>query len=363
MKKKLLKRLVVVCNLSSQPRIHKRVDAINKVIISKVFGFRRRIYEENEFSDSVDYNSLGYIEDGSYLKRVFNLFRAWLTLLKEAKNGDGLYAFGFDCFLIGKLAGIKYSIVELGDIRSANNPNSCLARLERLTLRGANKIVITSPYFYDLYFKKYGFEKDKFILLENRLPSNMNRAKSKVASLQSGEKIRIGLIGLFRYRREIETIISFVESNHERYTLECFGAGPCLDLIINSDCESINYHGEFKSPDDLGKIYGQVDVNYICYDSSDENVKIALPNKYYESVFFNTPVICSEGTALQVEVEKHKVGFAIKIPEKITQAETLDNIDKRFVEKYSINCHQIDGKKLLDDSESILKKVISNVYR
>jgi hypothetical protein len=191
----------------------------------------------------------------------------------------------------------------------------------------------------------------------------MNRVNLNDVGLHSCEKIRIGLIGLFRYRREIEAVVSFVESNHEKYTLECFGAGPCLDLIINSGCKSINYHGDFKSPDDLDNIYSQIDVNYICYDSSDENVKMALPNKYYESIFYNTPVICSEGTALQVEVEKHKVGIAIKLPEENGQDEILDGIDRQFVEKYSVNCSKFNVEMLLDDSEATLTRVISNVYR
>lgn len=356
-----LQRLVVVSNSSSQPRIHKRVNAINKVISCRVFGFRRRIYEGNHFSDSVDYNSLGYIENGNYLKRLYKLFLAWLTLLKESKKGDGLYAFGFDCFVIGKLAGIRYSIIEYGDLRSANNPNSIVARLERFTLRSADKIVITSPYFYDLYFKRHGFDKNKFLILENKLPSNMVRNMYLKQDRDDKGKIRIGLIGLFRYRRQIEYIVEFVKSNSKRFTLECYGNGPCLDLIQEANCESIRYHGEFRSPDDLDSIYSQVDVNYICYEPMDENVRIALPNKYYESVFYNTPIICSVGTALQLEVEKNNVGVAINFVEDNVGLAILQGIDSKFIDRYSKNCNKINTDMLLDCSGTSLNKILNNI--
>lgn len=359
MKKPLIERLIVVSNSSSQPRIHKRVDAIYKLMNIKVFGFRRRFYEGNRFPGFVDYHSLGYIEDGGYFKRLPKLIRSWAVILKEANKRDGLYAFGFDCFLIGKLAGINYSIIELGDLRSAKKPNSLVARLERLFLRRANRIVITSPYFYENYFKKYGFDENKFILLENKLPRTASRPEIKNEILLSNERIRIGLIGFFRYRREIQEIVSYVESNSDRYTLECFGSGPCLDVLLDADCESIHYHGEFKSPDDLEKIYGQVDLNYVCYDSNDENVKIALPNKYYESLFYNTPIICSEGTALQREVEKNEVGLSINFSEGNADFAALECMDRQFIEKCVISCSNYDVRKLLDDSEATIDAIIN----
>lgn len=361
MKYKKIDRLVVVCNSSSQPRIHKRVDALGKIITIKVFGFRRPVYESNHFSPAVDYISLGYIQDRNYLKRIPKLFQAWFSILKESNKEDGLYAFGFDCFLIGKLAGIKYSIIELGDLRSANKPKSIMARIERLVLRNADKIVITSPYFYDFYFKNYGFSKDKFLLLENKLPPNKTRERLVKQSRRDGEKIRIGLIGFFRYYRQIEFIVEFVKSNSDHFTLECFGAGPCLELIQKENCESIRYHGEFRSPNDLDSIYSQIDLNYICYEPKDENVKIALPNKYYESVFYNTPIICSASTALQIEVEKNKVGIAIQFIEENDGSEKLKSVDKNFIGMCSRNCNEIDINSLLDDSEIRLRGVINNV--
>lgn len=348
-------RIIVVCNASSQPRIHKRVNVLSKIINTKVFGFKRKYYSSNKFNSSTDYTSLGFIENGRYFNRIYKLVQAWRVISLNSESNDGLYAFGIDCFLIGKLAGIKFGIVELGDLRFVNRPSSFMARLERYILSKANKIVITSPYFYESYFKEYGFEKNKFIVLENKLPENHFTRPSPVSEIRDGGKINIGLIGYLRYKEPIEFIIRFVESNSDRYTLQCYGDGPFSYLISDSACESITFHGEFISPGDLREIYSNIDINYICYEQTDENVKIAIPNKYYESIFFNKPIICSKGTALASEVLKDNIGKSLDFSRPTQMYDDLKAIDQEFIRIHSINCGKIPTEKLFDDAENKIR--------
>ena len=50
---------------------------------------------------------------------------------------------------------------------------------------------------------------------------------------------------------------------------------------------NVKLHGKFKNPSDLSVIYNKIDLNVICYDTTSINVRIAEPNKLYESIFFN----------------------------------------------------------------------------
>ena len=49
---------------------------------------------------------------------------------------------------------------------------------------------------------------------------------------------------------------------------------------------NIFLHGSFSNPQDLAKVYESFDVCVTCYGTSSGNVKIAEPNKLYESIYF-----------------------------------------------------------------------------
>ena len=65
-----------------------------------------------------------------------------------------------------------------------------------------------------------------------------------------------------------------------------------------------------RSSDDIDKIYSQVDLSFVMYDSEDLNVKLALPNKLYESMAFKTPLLVSKKTFLSEKVFEYRIGFS-----------------------------------------------------
>src|SRR5690606_38015998 len=71
------------------------------------------------------------------------------------------------------------------------------------------------------------------------------------------------------------------------------------------------YHGPFKNPDDLEKIYGENNLNFVVYDNTLENEKVAMPNKFYESGFFNIPIVCATKTYVGQRVLEQGLGWTI----------------------------------------------------
>ena len=45
------------------------------------------------------------------------------------------------------------------------------------------------------------------------------------------------------------------------------------------------------------------------YDSTDLNVRLALPNKLYESMYFKKPILVSSNTYLSQVVDQYGIGF------------------------------------------------------
>ncbi len=72
-----------------------------------------------------------------------------------------------------------------------------------------------------------------------------------------------------------------------------------------------SFNGAFKNPDDLERIYSENNINFVVYDNSQENERIAMPNKYYESGFFNIPIVCAENTYVGKRVLEEDMGWTI----------------------------------------------------
>jgi succinoglycan biosynthesis protein ExoL len=74
------------------------------------------------------------------------------------------------------------------------------------------------------------------------------------------------------------------------------------------------YLGEYKSPQDLERLYTQVDIVWACYPPigpRDWNFRWARPNRFYESCFFVRPLISREGSCDSADVRKFGIGLCI----------------------------------------------------
>jgi glycosyltransferase involved in cell wall biosynthesis len=115
-------------------------------------------------------------------------------------------------------------------------------------------------------------------------------------------------------------------------------------------------HGAFRSPEDLCEIYGKIDVNFIVYDANDDNVKIALPNKLYESIAFGKPIICAKGVALAEIVESKRIGVACEIDEIEYSLDLIMDNYREYIDKIFL----LSKDEYLDNSESELVKFVEN---
>lgn len=337
----------MICPSSSQPRLHKRADVLSMIARLNVLGFKRRVYESNTFSNQINYTSLGYLDDGRYVNRIFSILKAVYVARKLREKNSLFYAASIDCLLIAYLAGYKKGYYEVGDLRSSDVYKSFFSKVEAFLMQKVERVIITSKYFYEGYYKDIGFSESRFLTLENKLlVSNLPPLINK----ESYKKIRIGVIGLLRYERPIQMLIDFVKKNDDKFEIDCYGDGPCKQLFKRNCSKHIRYHGAFKYPDDLSEIYSSIDISYVVYDSSKKNVRLALPNKLYESIYFKTPILVASETALSREVEKLSIGKSVIIDSQREFEQALLSIDSSTLSKFleSIDCLGEDD--YLDDS-------------
>jgi len=361
-KKNNIRRVILITPTSSQPRYHKRVAQLTKFCEVMVFSFNRGYYNENTFPANVPYISLGRIEDGKYFNRIFRV-AASILKVRSYLNADTkylFYAMSFDCMLIARLCGLRNGFYEIGDLRQAEGLGKALSFLERIFFKKISGLVLTSQHFYtDFYKQRLLLPEQRIFVIDNKV-NRLLADKRPCQKRLTGRRVKIGLVGLLRYKRPIELLLNFVKKRPESYIIECFGDGPLKTLVESYRCENIRYHGSFKNPDDVPGIYEQIDLNYVVYDSSTRNVRLAIPNKIFESAFFGVPIVCCEGTAVGRMAMEWQIGKTVRISDETDFETDFNSIDKVWLHKCTKNCFKLPDDKLLDIGDHVICKMLSD---
>ncbi|TCN76740.1 glycosyltransferase involved in cell wall biosynthesis [Vibrio crassostreae] len=163
----------------------------------------------------------------------------------------------------------------------------------------------------------------------------------------NNKKINISFVGVIRYIPQMKMLIKYASLRNIKVNFYGGPEGPISELkqYINSfrDDIDVNFYGRFIQSD-LDDIYSVTDFVYSVYDVSQENVRLALPNKLYESTLYRTPIIVANNTYLGEVVDKEGSGFSV------------------CSRKFSLFCEQMDSglKNQYEFSTDILNEKIKN---
>ena len=349
--------MFLICPDSNQPRVHKREAVLRKLAPTRAAGFERPYYPESSFAKVADYVSLGKLSY-SMVRRLPSLLRA-IFIVRRIRNDNGvLYAFSLDTYVLGRVAGLPPGILEVSDLRARGKYNPIIKTIENWVLRDCKAVVLTSLGFATRYDKKRLSSGAKVHLIENKLDRQFSGRRPAIEPLES-KKIRIGLIGLLRFKKPIEYLLkAVVESTNLQVV--CFGDGPYRNLVENTGNPKIEYCGPFSNPEELEKVYKSVDVNFVVYDTRIQNVLVAIPNKLYESIFFTTPILAAEGTRFGEEVTAKDLGECLSISSYKAFREGLAKIDGHWVRRHQLSCADVPERDVIDDSDIVLTKLLED---
>jgi glycosyltransferase involved in cell wall biosynthesis len=120
---------------------------------------------------------------------------------------------------------------------------------------------------------------------------------------------------------------------------------------------NIFFHGPFKNPDGLPVIYQNIDLVLSTYDVIYENVRFAEPNKLYEAIYFEVPIIVSKGTYIAEKVERLKVGFAIDPLNVMEIVSFIKSLTVQILNEKRAACAKIDKNELIDVNTEFFSKL------
>ncbi|AII13937.1 glycosyltransferase, family 1 [Campylobacter iguaniorum] len=318
-------KILFLLSHQPNPRFIKQINFLSQKYEISVIYFNRD-YMKDLSSEYIQYCSaninIGNISNGNYTKRIITYFRMIKQLYRifQQNKSDIIIVNNIDILIIFKICTCfsritTKIILEISDLLGYNYRNSFKSEIirfiERYIFRYVDKLIVTSPKFYDIYYKKI-FKKDYFILENKPL---LNMLPSKIEKVNN-QKIVIGIVGLLLQGKPYKALFDVIKGDN-RFEVHIYGKGIYEYLIkeYSKTYENIKYFGEYNFFKDSAKIYGSIDILYMSYDTTSWdsfNNKIALPNKFYEAMYFRVPIITSSETYLGELVEKYKIGKTIK---------------------------------------------------
>ncbi|HEX40523.1 MAG TPA: glycosyltransferase [Phycisphaerales bacterium] len=366
-------RAVMLSPTESQPRYHRRAAMLIEAGYDiSVYHFQRGYYTQNTYPAPSDVTSLGNVAMGRWIRRIPRLVRAAAIIRKREKEQPApalVYAFGLDMAMIARRALPRTTplVFEVADVLNPLPHMSVVSKLgavaERRMLRLCRALVVTSPAFITDYFALMhpGIE-DKTLVIENMLARDVAaRFPRPDRTIAPNRPLRIGYIGLFKYEHCIQCLMEAVARKGPQFQLHFFGDGPSKHMVTNFVDQHSNlfYHGSFSSQRDIGNIYQSVDVSYVVYDNHDPNVRMALPNKLYESLYFGVPIIVAEDTYLATRVREAACGLVVDPRKQGFADEMLDRLDGDTLAACSRRALALDTRHMVERYDEVIPKLIA----
>lgn len=349
--------IIFIVQQLSQPRCIKRIqnfrDAGYRV---RVYGFANGLYEGNLQQADFCISGLRDINKNDHgVKKFINYINFIRYILKTAKSDDVVYAFGFE---IGSIVSFLWKgqyIYEEADISAARvrQPflRSLLLSVDRKIIRRSILTIFTSEGFYDYLYPRGTKSSENIIFIKNKLNKLFSTEARVTNRTFRMSQINFGFVGLIRYPNTILRFAKIIGKKFPQHNFHFFGGASdtVLDNEDWSQYSNVFMHGEFSNPTDLKKIYSEIDINIACYDPTSGNVKIAEPNKFYESIFFGTPIVVTAGTYVHKRVEALKIGFGINATDDAAIINFVENLTSESIQVCQQCCQQIITGDLVEN--------------
>lgn len=182
-----------------------------------------------------------------------------------------------------------------------------LRHQDRVLTRDCDVVAVTSPEFSRVYFDAF-VPREKMLYLPNmpELAPFEGFVKKTDPS-----RFTVGYIGSVRYKQQMRNLLDAAQECGVSLLIAGSEPPPAQIAPLCQGRENVTWLGRFDFQTQAAELYSQCDVIYCVYDADRVNVRLALPNKLYEAVFCQLPLIVAKGTYLARVVEEWDVGLAV----------------------------------------------------
>lgn len=331
----------------------------------EVYGFDNGLYSKNIDAYPCPVHPIAVEGRKSKFRSIRRNIRIVKEVSKLLKEGDIIYVFGIElaCYYIlyGRRNANAY-IYEQADLNYTRLHNNGLVSffkcIDKYIISCSYRTVLTSRGFVD-YLYEYKESPTNIVLLENRL-NNELKGVAVSMHLVDVRAIKFAFVGAVRYPRTILTFAKVIAEQYPQHQFHFYGEGYFSEMakeLCQQHPENLFFHGSFSNPGDLPRIYSEVDINVVCYDQASMNVRIAEPNKLYESIFFRVPLVVSENTFLERRVKEMGVGYSIDSTNEHAIINFVDSLTIESVEQCQQSMDKVPMSALFDNTADLITSI------
>lgn len=347
------------------PRLNKRIAAAAECGAVSVLCVRRKsqnIWEPYHTKISHIILDIDLPSASSLFKRGLYSMR----FIKQAKihlrnlAPDVIYCEGLDTLIIAcdycKNEPKTKIIYEVADLREIyiTRPQNIFGKVKKMLLESIEHrclpqisgLVVTSEKFYEVHYQRFVSQGKKLFL-----PNIPDHSAFDGYNKKRGGTFTVGFIGGIRYLTQMKLLVDAAEQCGVRVLFAGAGVNELEYKDITTYCKDksfVRFIGKYQYDREIAGLYGMVDCVYAVYDADNPNVRIALPNKLYEAIYCELPLLVAKGTYLAEEISRLGVGIAVNHKDKQELSSALSTLanDQWIYEKYIEKCRE--AKYLID---------------
>ena len=290
---------------------------------------------------------LGHMPNQRFAERILRLGRALPRLLRAGPILDGadvVIARNFDLLALAWAARLArlpartplvYECLDIHGLFVGDRPvNRVMRFLERRLLSRVALLWVSSPGFLSGYFGPQQGYAGPVALIENKLWFD-GPPPRRPTPADRGDRdgpVTLGWVGSIRCKASLAILVETarrlgpkvriaIHGNVHRHALGDFDAAIAgLDNIV--------WHGPYRYPDDLARVYGGCDVVW-AQDlwQRGGNSDWLLPNRIYEASWFGCPSIAVSDTETGRRVLADGLGFTIPDPDADALVDLVERLD------------------------------------
>lgn len=357
-----MKKLVFIMAGMGNPNNIKRIEeAIARGFDVDVYAFEGQRDGPRD-PEGVEVHMIpGYSSDLPYWKRIGKVVKGLKCVINRYKKDECVYyLFRNDKAIIFTLLTTRPYIFEEADMTHANIRNTLIRNWFERRLRKVIRNSVVSVFRSEGFLQYHFGDKrpNNVYVIPNRLHSGIANVSPVEYSGLKANHLRFGFVGGVRY----DTIFKFAETllkhfpQHEFHFYGMFpGEKQEKQFMPLDKYENCYFHGAFRSPDELPEIYSKIDVLLSAYDVTAINPRYAEPNKLYEAIYFDKPIIVSSNSFLADKVARLGVGYDVDALDESEIVKLINSIDVQSIEEKKKNIALIDKKTCINNNEEFFE--------
>lgn len=358
-------KIVFIVNALHMQRCVKRIDEFaDRGYEVEAYGFDRGV-EVKKKPASCEITVIGSIDSStSYIKRLGTIKRGVKSVIVKHKNDQVIYyIFGLDNVMFYIIHSKRQPFIyEESDLvhtyMSSKVMRNLFEWIDKKSIRRALLSVFTSEGFIKYHFGNS--VPDNAFVIANRLPLSVRKLEVFKKDVTDMSHLSIGFVGFIRFK----SIFNFAKVYCERFPemeFHFFGTSNNEpDRVMFEPLKRYKncfFHGVFSHPDELPNVYSQIDLVLSTYDVENENVRYAEPNKIYEAIYFETPIVVSSGTYLAEKVKRLGIGYDINAMDENEIVEFVNGLTTESLQEKIENARKIDKKETLNINDDFFEKL------